>query len=95
MFARHITGVAAPFETIACFRTQRKRYSGVAESEAKPIPVELDLRGDINLVFAPAAMRRLPSAPSSFAALMKDRRESVSKSVSSDLVFVSMRFQES
>jgi len=52
--------------------------------------IELDLRGNIDSYFPPAAMRRFPSVPYSLAALARVRRESVSNRVSSELVFVDM-----
>jgi hypothetical protein len=52
VLARYVTRVAAPFEAVTCRRTEGKRYGGGVNGEAKPIPVEFDLGGDIDVVFA-------------------------------------------
>src|SRR5216684_3929768 len=52
VFARRVTSVAAPFEAVARRRTQGKRYGGGVNGEAKPILIEFDLGGDIDVVLA-------------------------------------------
>jgi len=52
MLARHVARVAVPFEAAACRRTQGKRYGAGVNGEAKPIPIEFDLGGDIDIVLA-------------------------------------------
>jgi hypothetical protein len=52
VLARYVTRVAAPFEAVTCRGTEGKRYGGGVNGEAKPIPVEFDLGGDIDVVFA-------------------------------------------
>ena len=52
VLARRVTSVAAPFEAAARRRTQGKRYGGGVNGEAKPILIEFDLGGDIDVVLA-------------------------------------------
>jgi hypothetical protein len=52
VLARHVTRVAAPFEAVARRRTQGQRYGGGVNGEAKPILIEFDLGGDIDVVLA-------------------------------------------
>jgi hypothetical protein len=52
VLARRVTRVAAPFEAVARRRTQGKRYGGGVNGEAKPILIEFDLGGDVDVVLA-------------------------------------------
>src|ERR1019366_6905449 len=52
MLARHVALVAAPFKAAARRRTEGERYSGGVNGEAKHIPIEFDLRADVNVVLA-------------------------------------------
>ena len=52
MLARYVTRVAVPFEAVARRRTEGKRYGSGVNGEAKPIPIEFDLGGDIDVVLA-------------------------------------------
>jgi hypothetical protein len=52
VLARHVTRVAVPFEAVARRWAQGKRYGGGVNGEAKPILIEFDLGGDIDVVLA-------------------------------------------
>ena len=52
MLARNVAGAAVPFETVSGRRIEDQRYCGGVQGEAKPIPIEFDLRGDVDVVFA-------------------------------------------
>ncbi len=52
MLARHLAGVAAPFQSVACSRAEGQRYGGRVDGEAKSFAIECDLRGNVNIVLA-------------------------------------------
>jgi hypothetical protein len=52
VFARRVTCIAGPFEAVTRRWTQGERYGGGVNPEAKPIPIEFDLGGAIDVVLA-------------------------------------------
>ena len=52
VLAGHIAGAAAPFEAITGSGTHSECYGGRVHGEAKPVPVEFDLGGDVDVVLA-------------------------------------------
>ena len=50
MLARHLARAAAPFEAVPCSRTQGQRHGGRVHGEAEPIPIEIDLGGEVDIV---------------------------------------------
>lgn len=52
MLAGHLAFVTAPVEAVACLWTEGQRHGGRVNGEAKPIRIEFDLVGDIDVVLA-------------------------------------------
>ena len=92
MVTRDIARITAPFEAVASRRAEGQRDRRAVQGEAKLVPIEFDLRGDIDVVLAARRDEPSSSVPRSFTARAKVSRESVSNRVSSALAFVSMRF---
>src|SRR6202453_1824685 len=51
VLTRHLTRVAAPFETMAGGRTQSQRNRHAGQSQPKHVPIEFDLSGGVNVEF--------------------------------------------
>ena len=52
MLTRDVASITAPFEAIASQRAQGKRNRRIAQGQAKPLAIELDLCGDVDVVFS-------------------------------------------
>jgi hypothetical protein len=95
MLTRDIACITPPLETIASRRAERQRDCRAVHGEAKFVPIEFDLSGDIDIVLATRGDEPTALGAKVLRGPREVRRERMSNRVSSAFAFVSMGLRSS